>query len=910
MKISQLPIDEKERLVALRTFQILDTESDPDFDGLVELASQLCEVPIALITLIDEHRQWFKSKIGLDIDETSRELAFCAHTIHENDLMVVNDTFEDERFFDNPFVIGEPTIRFYAGMPLITKNGYKLGSLCVIDKKPRQLNEKQMADLRIIGKQVINLLDLRLMNMELQSKVRQKTEELNDVFNKITDAVVILNKNWCYTYLNTKAEQITGKPHGYLIGKNIWAEFPESVGHPFHTLCLMAVETQQNQSIEVYYPPINRWIENRIYPSQETVSIFIRDITERKKAELLMLESQKNLERAEEQANLGSWYLLPDTGDGHWSSQMFRLLGFDPSKGVPSFEDYLEHIHPGDRHIVQEALSNMMDGQTPETKVYRTNPAETTFRYLLSTVRIVKDEAQNSIRFEGTLIDVTDQKKAEEALRESNANYRSIFENAFEGIYQSTPEGKFITANPALAKILGYDSPEDLINSISDITTQLYADSQQRLHTKKLLVEEGKSLGHEIRVLKKNKEVIWVRDNMRAVYDDNGQGKYFEGTLEDITQRKIAEEKLTRSENKLRAFFRSTPDSSVLLGKNFEILAFNEAGFELNKSTYGTDLHEGDLFTDLIFREVRPLITGFLQKALLGETNQGEFPIPNLKIGKSVWWLVVFMPAYDSDGNIFGVVANSTNIDTIKRAEIKLKKQFEELQKTNHELDRFVYSVSHDLRAPLSSVLGLINVAEMENPPPVFSNYLSLIRNSVNRLDGFIKDILDYSRNSRLDVRIEKIDFNSMIRDIQSNFRMIPGAERLKTEAKIDSTAEFFSDPMRIGMLLNNLLSNAIKYQDYTKEESTACIQIMTTAKNTWIRISDNGIGIKKEHLAKIFDMFYRASEHSNGSGLGLYIAKETVNKLGGTIKVESEFRSHTVFEIVIPNMHKPVSNN
>jgi PAS domain S-box-containing protein len=908
MKISPLPINEEERLMTLRAYQVLDTEPESDFDGLVELASQLCEVPIALITLIDEHRQWFKSKIGLDVDETSRDLAFCAHTIHENDLMVVNDTLEDERFFDNPFVIGEPTIRFYAGMPLITKNGYKLGSLCVIDKKPRQLNERQMADLRILGKQVINLLDLRLMNLELRNKVQQKTAELNDVFNKITDAVVILDKNWCYTYLNTKAELIVSKPHGYLIGKNIWAEFPESVGQPFHTLSIKAMETQQNQSIEVYYPPIDCWLENRIYPSPETVSFFIRDITKRKKAEVLMVESQKNLERAEEQANLGSWYLLPDTGDGHWSSQMFRLLGFDPAKGVPIFEDYLEHIHPEDRHIVKEALSNMMNGETPETNVYRTNPARTKFRYLRPTARIIKGEAQNIIRFEGTLIDVTDQKKGEEALRESNANYRSIFENAFEGMYQSTPEGKFITANPALAKILGYDSPEDLINSISDITTELYADAQQRLHIKKLLVAEGKSLGHEIRVLKKNKEIIWVRDNMRAVYDENGEGKYFEGTLEDITQRKIAEEKLTRSENKLRAFFRSTPDSSILIGKNFEILAFNEAGYQFNKNTHGTELQEGDIFTDLILAELRPEITEYLHKALLGETTQGEYLVPNIKTGEKIWWLAVFMPAYDSDGNIFGVVVNLTNIDQTKRAEIKLKKQFDELQKTNHELDRFVYSVSHDLRAPLSSILGLINVAEMENPPPVFSNYLSLIRNSVNRLDGFIKDILDYSRNSRLDVRIEKIDLNAMIRDIQNNFRMIPGADRLKTEMKIADGPEFFSDPMRIGMLLNNLLSNAIKYQDYTKEESTVYIQVITSASDTWIKILDNGIGIKKEHLAKIFDMFYRASEHSYGSGLGLYIAKETVNKLGGTIKVESEFRSHTEFEIVIPNMDNQVS--
>lgn len=143
MKISPLPENEKERLEAIRSLHILDTEAELDFDGIVELATQLCDSPISIITLIDERRQWFKAKTGLDIKETHRNLSFCAHAIHNNDVMVVCDTLQDERFFDNPLVTGDPYIRFYAGMPLCTSEGYKLGTLAVLDRKPNDLNEQQ-----------------------------------------------------------------------------------------------------------------------------------------------------------------------------------------------------------------------------------------------------------------------------------------------------------------------------------------------------------------------------------------------------------------------------------------------------------------------------------------------------------------------------------------------------------------------------------------------------------------------------------------------------------------------------------------------------------------------------------------------------------------------------------------------
>ena len=166
--------DETARLAALRRYRILDTEPEQAFDDLTLLAAHICETPIALMTLLDEKRQWFKSRLGTSATETARSVAFCAHTIQQDDMFVVPDTLADERFRENPLVVGEPRVRFYIGAPLITHDGHALGSLCVFDRVPRTLTAEQQAALDALRRQAVAQLELRLNIDELAQALRER----------------------------------------------------------------------------------------------------------------------------------------------------------------------------------------------------------------------------------------------------------------------------------------------------------------------------------------------------------------------------------------------------------------------------------------------------------------------------------------------------------------------------------------------------------------------------------------------------------------------------------------------------------------------------------------------------------------------------------------------------------------
>jgi len=241
-------------------------------------------------------------------------------------------------------------------------------------------------------------------------------------------------------------------------------------------------------------------------------------------------------------------------------------------------------------------------------------------------------------------------------------------------------------------------------------------------------------------------------------------------------------------------------------------------------------------------------------------------------------------------------------IKTEKLAHVVNEKNLS-LEKTNEELDRFVYSTSHDLRAPLASIMGLINLTELEKEPEPeeIKKYLGMMKDRVNNLDGFIQDIIDYSRNSRVDLVLIPVDLNNMVQEVILNNQFNENAVKVSISTKIELEDTVIIDSTRMSRVLNNLVSNAIKYNDYSKESPSVHVNAFREGDTLSIKVSDSGKGIRPEIQDKIFDMFFRGTENAEGSGLGLYIAREMILKMGGKLSFKTNLGSGTTFRIDIP---------
>ncbi len=226
-----------------------------------------------------------------------------------------------------------------------------------------------------------------------------------------------------------------------------------------------------------------------------------------------------------------------------------------------------------------------------------------------------------------------------------------------------------------------------------------------------------------------------------------------------------------------------------------------------------------------------------------------------------------------------------------------------ELEKTNKELDRFVYSSAHDLRSPLASVLGLINLIKIEKEaqPAEADKYLTMMEERIHNLDGFIQDIIDYSRNARTELNYSEVDITELLNEVLLNNKYLQNADRVTINTEININRPVITDRNRLLRIVNNLVSNAIKYNDYSKAEPRVDITCNANSKHLFIIVSDTGTGIDDHIKEHVFKMFYRGSEKATGSGLGLYITHEMVAKLNGTLTFETRPGEGTTFTVMLP---------
>lgn len=311
------------------------------------------------------------------------------------------------------------------------------------------------------------------------------------------------------------------------------------------------------------------------------------------------------------------------------------------------------------------------------------------------------------------------------------------------------------------------------------------------------------------------------------------------------------------------------------------------------------NLREED-FSPLVFPEDRART-----RQLIGEHLAKQKPYQNefrllTKNGVYKWFQDSGVFKQDEAGKTI-LIGTLIDINERKKAEAELELKNKQLAKTNEELDRFVYSASHDMRAPLSSLLGLIHLSEKTDRPEEVSLFLQMMKDRIKTMEGFIKEVTDYSRNTRLDLLPTPIKLEPLVREVVQNLAYSVVNKKVRIEVQIDPALEISTDPNRLKVIVNNLVSNAYKYHRFDQPDPFIIISALTKGNHVLMTVKDNGTGISKEHHARIFDMFYRASESSEGSGLGLYIVKETLDKLEGSISVQSTAGEGAEFIVTLP---------
>lgn len=381
--------------------------------------------------------------------------------------------------------------------------------------------------------------------------------------------------------------------------------------------------------------------------------------------------------------------------------------------------------------------------------------------------------------------------------------------------------------------------------------------------------------------------------------------------IKDVTsKRKIEIETDTRnraieeSERKFRLLAENLPGAVYLCNNDeaFSMLYLNEQVYEITGYTAHEFLSGKINFALLYHHQDAPQVYKIVEECLANKTS---FHLEYRIVHKSgeIRWLEEFGAGVFIDDKLICLEGYLQDITVRKEAEKKILEQNQALVKTNAELDKFVYSASHDLRSPLSSVLGLINLAEKHPMDDDLRFFFKLIKDRIFNLDNFIKEITYYSQNARLELEESEINLLELVNECIDGLKHAEDAHGLDFQVEIPADYLMMADSRRLKVIINNLISNSIKYADKAKPDRYLKVKAFVSSTHHGIVVEDNGIGIEAQYQSRIFDMFYRASEKSQGSGLGLYIVKETIAKMNGFIEVHSEITKGSVFTVLLPKV-------
>jgi PAS domain S-box-containing protein len=536
MPKASLPVNESARLAALMQCKILDTQPEERFDSITRAAAKTCQVPIALVSLVDRNRQWFKSSVGLDITEAPRDLAFCAHSILYSEPLIIPDALADERFKDNSLVINKPYVRFYAGFPLITSNGYAIGILCVIDQKPRQLNAEQITAMEVLANQVIQQIEKYLPIPPPQLAVLPKKSQGN------SDRKIALGFGILFLIMNgiavhslyeaLKIEQVLPQTFAPMLESEQGANSQsnnrnaESIRQTRASLQLSILLTLAEICIGIFVLGL-------------TFHVIWRELAQRKANE--QIQSQERDFMAAVLDTSDALVIVLD--------RQGRIVRFNRRCENISGYSFLEIQHsvfweallcPEDIMPVKELLLDMLHHQKPSCRHETYWVTRTGERRLISWFNTVLLSPDKSIEYVlSTGIDITESRQTEISLKEQQQYYKSIIDNAREVIYQTDFDGILTFLSPSWQDVTGFKISDSLGKNLLDFVQpnedQYELDSQ----TSGITNLQAENRNHQImRYLTQNGDFRWMEVTSYKIINSDNQVIGTSGLLNDVTDQK------------------------------------------------------------------------------------------------------------------------------------------------------------------------------------------------------------------------------------------------------------------------------------------------------------------------------------------------------------------------------------
>lgn len=940
MKIPEPPENEAERLIQLRSYELLDTAKETAYDNLTRLAATICGVEVSAISFIDEDRQWIKSCFGAEITELPRSLSLCGHTINlpEGELMEVHDTSKDERFYDNPLLQQYPIFSFYCGVPIYDQSGFALGTLSVVDAKPQTLNEQQKASLCIIAQQISDQMELH----RTKKDALRREEQHMDLLNKVDDAIYELDSYGNYLFVNAKTCELLGHSE---------KELEDKVAFDF-------VHPEDLEQVDRYHRSLfeskatSGYYEMRILPKgkapiqiAQKVSLDYHDGKLVKiRAIARQISEVKQLRRAlqdrEDQYKILSENSRDVIGvhaiDGTYKyiSQAAEVeMGYPPEEILGKAPK--DFMHPDDWDELKGRLSGLVYGGNTSSNVEcRIRKHNGEYIWMEIYTRVIFDENGEINGFHSSARDISERKRTE-------GKISMLIENTTDAVWAVDKDLRFIYFN-SVFQTLHVQRTGLEVRIGAKIQPERVDASWEDEFAFILKALSGTKCAQEIRFEIDNQ--LFVMDNSAMpIWSDTGEVTGVSVFSRNVTRQHKEQKRIYNYQVGLRLLndlaVKSLPTAELLEDSlqaicnylNMPVGIISSIKDDTYEIKYLADkqgiLKEGKVkkpltntYSHLAYQSRSVVLFHQESDAIYAghpcceglKEVQSYLGAP-IKVADEYFGTVEFLsPQHqkekfgDHEGEFMKLFANWLgSVMTKESAYRSLERAKESAEEASLAKADFLSMMSHEVRTPLNGIIGTTHLLLKKDPPPEQLQKLNILKKSSDHLLAIVTDILDFAKIEEGKILLENAEFNlrELLDAIRVNYETLTEEKGIQLQLEIDNRlkANYWGDQVRLNQVFHNLVNNAIKFTE-RGEVTIKCKRLdkVNNFDHILFEVVDTGIGISKENLETIFGVFSQADKsitrRFGGSGLGLSITRRLLELMDSKIEVESERGVGTVF--------------